>query len=346
MDKGTIHAAARKALIAANASYHAWPAQRQEHFRATMDDEAQNRVAAVLLKDLLGIECTAENASAIWHDQPDSKLNILNWARLLTTGIGDDYLYLNESMQEHVSLLDFQTLHDYDYNDHLYQERANKKEFKDYTPGDYYAFRFSCWARLIINEQLHYATLYSLAGYLIDEINPKGHDCIQALIPHDYIEGPQHGRQEKGGFCWDMQTDAAGQEQQLDELNNRWHNYTHQRWLELSQAFKRAEPAVYSLDKHEEGEQHRDYIFTNEATLKQIRWKHFLADCEPLLADTTALLKRADQETATAETWLRQTHADIMENFDPKIVKLKKKMKVVIAPGALDGLVDEDRSDG
>lgn len=342
MDKETIHSAARKALIAADASYYAWSAQQQEHFRATMNEQARGRVAAVLLKDLLGIECTTENASTFWHDQPVSKLDILNWARLLTTGIGDDYLFLNESMEEHISLLNFQTLYDYDYNDHLYQERANKKEFKGYTARDYYAFRFSCWARLIINEQFHYSTLYSLAGYLIDDINEKGDDFIQALIPHEYIEGKQHGRQEKGGFRWDMQTDAAGQEQQLDELNIRWNNYTHQRWLELSQEFKRAAPAVYSLEKHEEGEQHRDFIFTNESTLKQIRCKHFLADCEPLMANTITLHKRAEQEIATAETWLRKTHADIMDNFDPKILKLKKKMKVVIAPGALDGIVRND----
>ena len=31
-----------------------------------------------------------------------------------------------------------------------------------------------------------------------------------------------------------------------------------------------------------------------------------------------------------------------MKNFDPKIVKLKKKMKVVVAPEAWDGLVEDD----
>jgi len=31
-----------------------------------------------------------------------------------------------------------------------------------------------------------------------------------------------------------------------------------------------------------------------------------------------------------------------MKNFDPKVVKLKKKMKIVLAPGALDDLVRND----
>jgi|GEM_PF-1614875 len=31
-----------------------------------------------------------------------------------------------------------------------------------------------------------------------------------------------------------------------------------------------------------------------------------------------------------------------MANFDPNVVKLKKKMKVVVAPGAFDGLLGEE----
>jgi len=34
---------------------------------------------------------------------------MLNWASLLTSGIGEDYIYLNESMAEGKSLLDFDT---------------------------------------------------------------------------------------------------------------------------------------------------------------------------------------------------------------------------------------------
>lgn len=36
---------------------------------------------------------------------------------------------------------------------------------------------------------------------------------------------------------------------------------------------------------------------------------------------------------------------DGMKNFDPKVVKLKKKMKVVVAPGAFDGLIGADKGD-
>ena len=345
MDKSKIKTAARKALMAADPGYYSWPEKQQEQFRATMDDVAQSRVEAVLLKDLLGIQCMAENAGEKWSDLPLSKLDNLNWAKLLTSGIGDDNIFLNESMADNKSLLNFNSLYDYDYEDYLFQEQANKKEFKDYKGRDYYALRFSSWARLIINDQFYYATLYSLAGYLTDEIENKCHDCIQKLIPHEYVEGKENGKQVKGGFRWDMQADAGGLEKQLDELNSRLHSYMQERWLALSKEFTQATPAVYFEDINHKGELNRNFIFSNENALKQIRWKHFLADCDLLTAGFTNVTERVEQEVAKAEAYLRETHEDIMKNFDPKVVKLRKKMKVVVAPGALDGLTGEDSDD-
>jgi len=345
MDNSKIKIAARRALIAADQNYYSWPAQQQEKFRATMDDAAQSRVEAVLLKSLLGIKCTAENASEIWRDLPLSKLDNLNWAKLLTSGIGDDHIYLNESMAKNKSLLEFNSIYDYDYDDYLFQEQANKKEFKDYKGRDYYALRFSCWARLIINDQFYYATLYSLAGYLTGEIEDKSHDCIQRIIPHEYVEGKENGKRVKGGFRWDMQADAGGKEKQLDELNSRLYSYVQERWLELSKEFTRTSPAVFIEDNHQDGELNRNFIFCNEDALKQVRWKHFLVDCKPLIADFTNVTKRAEQEVAKAETFLQEEHEDIKKNFDPKVLKLKKKMKVVVAPGAFDGLIEDDIGD-
>jgi hypothetical protein len=342
MEISTIKAAARKALMAADQNYYSWPAEHQERFRATMDAAATSRVDSVLLKDLLGIQRMAENAREIWRDLPLSKLNNLNWAKLLTTGIGQDYIFINESLPDNKSLLDFATLFEYDHDDHLFQEQTNKKEFKGYECRDYYALRFARWVRLIIDEQFHYATLYSLAGYLIDKAEEKSNDTIQTLIPHKYVEGKEHGKKEKGGFRWDMQVDAAGLENQLDELNSRWHRYTQQRWLELSKKFKHLAPEVFVEEKNQDGELNRNFIFTNENALKKIRWRHFLADCRTLVADSARLAEMAEHDLARAETWLQEMFEDIMKDVDSNVVKLKKRRKVIVAPGAFVGLVDGD----
>lgn len=342
MDSQKIKNVVGKALIAADSQYHSWSAEEQEAFRATMPDDAQDRVDAVLLKEILNIQASVGNAGEIWRNLPLSKLNNLNWAKLLTIGIGDDMIMLNESMAENTSLLDFETLYDYDFDDYLFQEKANKEQFKNYQQRDYYALRFSRWARLIINDQFHYATLYSLAGYLTDKLEDKGDDLIQQLIPYQYLESTDHGKAEKGGFLWDYRINANGQEQQLDELKTRWHDYTQQRWLALSKQFISSAAAVYAEDKHEDNELHRNFIFNNENALKQTRWRHFLADCEAIQVAYADVAEMEKQELAQAQSWLKDTHRDIMQNFDPNVVKFKKPRKIVIAPGAFDGIGGDD----
>jgi len=333
-------AAARKALMAADSLYYSWPTDQQERFRAAMDEAAAARVRAVLLNEILGIACTAEKASEIWRDLPVSQLNDLNWAKLLTTGVGEDMFYLNANMAENTSLLDFDTLYDYDFDSHLFQERASKEEFKDYPGRDYYALRFSCWARLMIDEHFHYTTLYSLANYLVVSLEEPGSEMIQTLIPHEYVDGKNHGKREKGGFLWDIKHDAAGHEGQLEELQSRWYDYLEQRWLELSRSFVGDAPAVFMVDENQDGELHRNFIFNNEAALKRIRWRHFLADCAHISADFSAVLDHKEKEFEKARHWLQEAHQDIVRNFDPRIAKLKKKRKIVVAPGAFDGLID------
>ncbi len=342
MDIIKLKTAVRKALMAADARYYSWTPEQQEGFRATMSEDAGNRADTVLLKELLGISCTAKNAGQVWKDLPISKLDKLNCAKLLTRGIGADMIFLNESMDENTSLLDFNTLYDYDFNDHLFQEQANNRDFKDYQARDYYALRFSRWARLIINDCFHYATLYSLAGYVIDQAEDKGSDIIRILIPHEFVEGKNHGKTEKSGVVWDMQIDADGQEKQLDELKSRWHQYTQQRWVELSQALLHTDPAVYMVDIDQHGEQHRNFIFNNETALKQIRWRHFLADCEQIKADFANVTDMEKQELVQAESWLRGMHKNIIENFNPDVIRLRKIRKVVVAPGAFDVLMNVD----
>ncbi len=341
MESKAIQSAARKALIAANPSYYSWPITRQEHFRATMDQTAQNHVNRVLLKELMGIACTAKDADDRWKTLPIAELNPLNWAKLLTQGIGQDMIYLNESMAENTSLLDFDTLYDYDYKDYLFQEKANSEQFSGYQKRDYFAFRFQLWVRLIIKDQFYYANFYSLAGYLTCELEDKGSDLIEALIPHDYVEGKDHGKSVKDGFLWNREIQANGLEKQLEELQHRWYLYIQQRWDILSQEFSRDDPAVFCVDDNQLDERRRNFIFNNEAALKKICWRYFLKDFKELHDKFSKVTVLETKEVQAAKLWLQEAHKDIMENFDPDVLKLRKKYKVVIAPGALDGLIGE-----
>ena len=338
LDKTKMLSAARKALIAADAQYYAWSPREQERFRVSMGDEPRRKIQCVLLDDLLDIKCSTEAVDDIWDDIPISDINPLNWASLLTTGIGDDYIYLNEYMAKDKTLLDFPTLYDYDYADYLFQEQARKQDFPDYKGADYYAWRHPSWVRLLIKEQFHYATFTSLATHVLDGIEAAGNETIGQLIPHKYVDGKNHGKPEKGGFLWDVQVDAAGQEAQLDELKSRWYAYQQERWTALSAANKDLPATVYAQDGELDDDPQKSFIFANEATLKQIRWRHFLLDCEPLMAEYAAVETLLAEEIDRANVCLAENHQDIQKNFDPAVVKLRKKRKIIMSEGALDDL--------
>ncbi len=338
IDKIQITAAARKALMAADTHYYAWSAEQQERFRATMDENSRNRVRRALLDSLLGIKCCGKKIDKVWDDIPLHKLNILNWASLLTSGIGEDYIYLNESMAKGESLLDFVTLYDYDYADHLFQEQANQQDFKDYQGSEYYAYKHPSWIRLLIDNQFYYATFLSLATQLTDDIEATGDEFIEQLIPHKYVEGKANGKPEKGGFLWDMQLDAGGQEKQLNELNSRWYSYQQERWLALSKINDKLPPILYTQDKGWDNDPHRCFIFNNQTTLKKIRWRHFLSDCKPLMNDFSVLSVQLEQEINRAKSFLSENHQDIQINFDPNVIKLRKKRKIIMSNQALEDL--------
>jgi hypothetical protein len=307
-----------------------------------MDDKARQKIERVLLSDLLGIKCKLTEVDEVWNDLPLKNLNVLNWGNLLTKGIGEDFISLSEFMAEGETLIDFETLYDYDYADYLFQEEARKEDDKNYQGADYYAFRWPPWIRLLIDDNFWYSSFTSVARHLNDGIDEAGSDYIDQLIPYEYVEGKDHGKETKAGISWDMKADANGLEGQLDELKHRWHPYLQESWLAVSKRNAKLEPAVYSKDENWDNDPHRSFIFTNEATLKKVRWRYFLSDSEPLMADYSFLEKQLEKEVKKAKSFIDEQYQDIMDNFDPNVIPLRKKMKIVMTPEVLEELDDDE----
>jgi hypothetical protein len=135
-----------------------------------------------------------------------------------------------------------------------------------------------------------------------------------------------------------MQQDANGLERQLEELQHRWYSYLQERWLAISKLNSNLEPAVYTKDFDWDNDPHRCFIFTNEATLKKIRWQTFSADCKPLMAEYSFIKKQLGVESDKAKSFLDESYQDILKNFDPDVITLRKKRKIIMSSSFLDDL--------
>jgi len=337
--KSDISSAARKALIASNSDYFSLSEKEQELFRATKSELADKKSMCVLLDSILDIQCDLENVYEVWADIPYDKLTDLNWANLLTTGIGDNFIRLNGFLPTNTTLLDFETLYDYDYASYLSQQQSSMDDISDYNSHDYYAFKHPVWSRLLINDEFYYGSITSVANHMSEQINDIARDYIEQLIPTTMID---IDKKNEGDFlaALGLEQNANGLEEQLAELNERWFPYFLKLWLEISKTQSDLEPAVYEYkaDCYFDNDPNRTFIFTNEKTLKKVRWKSFLSDCKPLIADYSIIEKQVDKMAKDVRVFLDKNYQDIMDNFDPKVVKLRKKRKIIMSANALDDI--------
>ena len=342
-----VRAAATRALMAGSAEYFSWTEEDQEKFRATAGEKARHRMQQVLLKQILGIDCAVAEAAETWRELSLHQLNEINPANLLAIGVGDDFLYLNESLIEGVSLLDFNTLYDYDFDDFLFQEEWRHKDLKDYVSPGYFPLYHPRWIRLVMDDEFIYGNLFSTAGYVISRVTEAGDDRLDELIPSSYVEGPNHGESRDGGMLWDYQLEANGQEPQLEELRRRWWQYQQEAELALQKDLVDDLPYAYILrDKLlVPGEINVDFVIHNEKAMHKIHWRTFLADLRALEGNSENIENLIKRETESALSFIEEQYQDIRENYVPPDIEPGKKRKVVMSSDALDDLERLSRED-
>jgi hypothetical protein len=334
-------AATRRAIIGVVPDYFGWSAEAQERYRATLPKEDRSRIRQSLLKSLFGINtATCADTEAVIDSFDDAQYLLLNCAMLPLTGIGDDCFFLNESMAEGTSLLDFETLYDYDHADHCFQQAVRQQDDPGFVAKPYRGTHYWRWARLQIGGVFHYANLSLLAGYVGSKLDELGFDQINALIPHRFVDGKDHGKREGEGIRFDLRVDAGGMEGQLDELNERYYRYLSSRVEALLvELDAKAPKRVYMVDTSRDVEPCRDFVFTDKTALQAVRFLHFMRDCQAILGDPAELDELLHQENQAASEFLEQSHQDILKNFDPKVVKLRKKRKILLSDEAAKDLL-------
>jgi len=330
----------RRAIIRAKPEYYALPETEQERYRLSVPKGQDFLICQAVLRSLFGIEVdTEEGLNEVMKGFDDEQYLLLNSTLLPFQGIGENDFFLNEWLGDGVTLLDFETLGDYARDDHKFQEQARKEQDPAYDIRPYQGDLHPCWARLNIDGNFHYATLVSLARHLSDTLDETGSAQIETLIPHRYVEGKNHGKREQGGTVWDFQVDAGGKEPHLEELWHRYYEYVRARHACLLERVDEEETKhIYIQRTTRDLEPHIEFVFSDKSALDDVRFRHFFSDCQRIAGDLAELAVITEQEQQAAAEFLQAQYRDIQQNFDPSVVPLRKKRKMVLTNGALEDL--------
>lgn len=321
-----------QAIIKHLSDYFTWDRNRQEQYRVNIPEDDIFKVKQFLLKAIFDITVTDEDqmdeAKGNLTDVQSTKFNT---ALLPLQGIGENFFWLNENFADPKTLLSFATLYDYDFDDHQFQQDVKERDLKGYQRKSYRGSLYLTWARLMIKERFHYATLTMAPGYVYCELDDYGQDYIEGLIPYAFVEGKNHGDRQDNGYLWDYKTDANGLEPQLEELEHRFRDYLQETFNDLENEFdKESLQQVLIFNESTPDEPCYHFVFTDKKVLKKIHFKTFMRDCWDVeQKDYSGFAKRIDDERQKLKIFLNAQYQDIMTNFNPNVLRFKKKYKIV-----------------
>lgn len=334
----------KKAIIKFVPDYFSWDKKCQEQYRVDTPEEDAFKIRQFLLRELFDISVSNnDDIERAWHAMNEAQCSKLNATLLPIQGIGEDFFYLNEVFCGQKNLLSFETLYDYDFDDYKFQENSREREQKDYEKKPYRGSMYLTWARLMIDGSFSYGVLSMVAGHLYCELDEYGNDYMEKLIPHEFTHGKNHGKDEGSGYLFDLKIDAKGLESQLDELKHRFWKHISEVHERLIDEFdKKSKQQVFILDQSQEGDPSHHFLFTDKEILKHIHFKTFMCCCRAAeQTDHSSLFRKLEEEKQFLKKYLDKQHKDIMENFDPKIVRFRKKYKVIFhRDSGLDELLD------
>lgn len=333
--------------MVARPEFFAWSAEEQLRYRVKLPDDDREAVVAALLREH-GERRPAALAKLESHGRVplDLQNRINEWLQPLK-GFGEDAFALNEHFAEGSSILDFETLLDYDRDDHAFQQDANQRDHEGHQPEPYTGALHGTWARLLVDGRLCYVTLTMASWHLYGVMEEAARAEIEARLPHRHVRGPDDGKcDESGSIRWDMRVEAGGQEALLEELQRRVWEEQFRRRSELGQLFCERRQGMCFLDDHpweyqDPGERNLLVVFSDPDALAAVRFASFRRDCRRIERPLADLRTLEEREAQRMRDFVTAQHEDLVKNFDPKVVPLRKKLKVMIHPEALRDLEDD-----
>jgi hypothetical protein len=335
-------------MIRNNPSFYAMNKVDQDKYKINQGEYLDQKFNTYLYKELLNVDKSTLDEDYDLRLE-DSVNLVINQNTTLLRGIGENYFHLVESLDENETILSFKTLYDYDLSEFNFQEQCkiNDNDFhKEKITADPYQLKLNFnWARCYLTEEnekgdltskFYYLTLSSLAAHIEEELSQLSIDTINKLIPNDYEDGKDHGKLTEEGAIYDIVLNAKGLEEPLDDLNKESWKYLAERHEALSLQFNEEEKkTVWIQDKSVENDPSKIYVFSDKEAIKVVNLDNWQENTESIESkDFSYIDKILNDEKDKLTKFLNEKYEFIIQNHDPKVVKIKpKKMKVVFAKG-------------
>lgn len=284
--------------------------QRRQHFY----DNEYDSIDAYLYNALFDLEYDPEADDDLLSSHQNHLLNAHTTALV---GFGENAFRLCELQGTEFDLSAFNSLYEMDIAEFEYQQQARIDHSPEgYQKCEYRLYLNNNWVRMLDSDKtFYYSTQSSLSQYLTDEIDNTIDEIIETLIPHELVEGSEHGKETKNGTLWDFQYQANGLETQLEALKSCASQYRQGVGRQLDDEFHASSDNAVYFNKYadEINGPCWDVIVKNAETAKKISFSTFLNDCQKYVQPIENLDTLKTREREKAERFVRQAYNDIMK---------------------------------
>jgi hypothetical protein len=344
-----------KFMMIYNSSFFSLSKTKQENFRINNMDDLLEKSEIYFCENVLNLkqntkEDVFDNLYTL-NEKDQLRYNVFS---NLIKGIGENKFELNEYLPEEDTILSYNTLYDYDFKNHVTQEEYRKQDSKDHVIKEYSIGIYAGWARGIVSvpqsledPKFHYCILNSLSSEIYFELKDIGHEHIEKLIPHK-TESSIGNQNSKGLSPMTIKDNlkTKGKEKELKELKTRFYKllvkFYEQMKIEIAQ---KKFNCVWVSDRSNEYKEKYDpslsYVFSDAEVLKRIRLKHWQEDIETCFTDNFDIID--DLKIYYKNEFIKQLdlqYQDILDNFDPTVLKFEKKRKIFLSNQVIDKLDD------
>ena len=95
---------------------------------------------------------------------------------------------------------------------------------------------------------------------------------------------------------------------------------------------------MYWLDTSEPQECNVHLIFTDKDALSAVGFRSFVRDCRAIERGADELNEAVREQETKLKSFILEQHQELLQTFDPKIKRLRRRRKIFIHKDAFDDL--------